>query len=138
MSFRALAKRRARRSPPTPACGIFLSLARSPSARWCKKPRLATLPFAFVVPPGTPVRTVACMTCHHGLARPEELVDVLDAAFRKDATLRSAVLVALSGYAQAEDLEHATSAGLDHHLVKPPTLESIRHVLSKEPVEPAG
>ena len=32
----------------------------------------------------TPVRTVACMTCHHGLARPEELVDVLDATFRKD------------------------------------------------------
>jgi tetratricopeptide (TPR) repeat protein len=32
----------------------------------------------------SPVRAVACMTCHHGLARPEELVDVLDASLRKD------------------------------------------------------
>jgi tetratricopeptide (TPR) repeat protein len=32
----------------------------------------------------TPLRTVECMTCHHGLARPEQLVDVLDATLRKD------------------------------------------------------
>ena len=32
----------------------------------------------------TPVRTIECMTCHHGLARPEQLPDVLDATFRKD------------------------------------------------------
>lgn len=32
----------------------------------------------------TPVRTVGCMTCHHGLARPEQLIDVLSASLEKD------------------------------------------------------
>jgi tetratricopeptide (TPR) repeat protein len=32
----------------------------------------------------TPLRTVACMTCHHGLPQPEQLVDVLDTRLRKD------------------------------------------------------
>jgi tetratricopeptide (TPR) repeat protein len=32
----------------------------------------------------TPLRTVSCMTCHHGLPQPEQLVDLLDATLRKD------------------------------------------------------
>ena len=41
MSFRASARRPARRSPPTPASGIFPSPVRSRSGRWCRRRRRA-------------------------------------------------------------------------------------------------
>lgn len=51
-------------------------------------------------------------------------------AFRADATLRSTFLVALSGYAQPEDLLCAHAAGFDVHLAKPASVERIDEILS--------
>ncbi len=43
-----------------------------------------------------------------------------------DGALR---LVAVSGYAQAEDVEKATAAGFDAHIAKPPDPEKIERLL---------
>jgi PAS domain S-box-containing protein len=49
-------------------------------------------------------------------------------AFRADGTFRSTILVALSGYAQSEDLAKASAAGFDQHLAKPPNIEKIKRI----------
>jgi CheY-like chemotaxis protein len=41
--------------------------------------------------------------------------------------------VALSGYAQAEDLERARDAGFDRHIAKPPTLQTLDRLLDEAP-----
>jgi PAS domain S-box-containing protein len=51
-------------------------------------------------------------------------------AFRADNTLKDAYLVALSGYAQPEDVLRASEAGFDQHLAKPPSLERLEQVLT--------
>jgi PAS domain S-box-containing protein len=53
-------------------------------------------------------------------------------AFRADALLRDARLIALSGYALPEDLQHATEAGFDGHIKKPPTLDQLESALRAE------
>jgi two-component system CheB/CheR fusion protein len=50
-------------------------------------------------------------------------------AFRADPTLHTAVLVALSGYAQPEDLQRAAEAGFEAHLAKPASIERLEEVL---------
>jgi signal transduction histidine kinase/CheY-like chemotaxis protein len=45
----------------------------------------------------------------------------------------SAVLVALTGYARAEDRQRAIAAGFDHHLVKPVDLAALRGLLDGIP-----
>lgn len=52
-------------------------------------------------------------------------------AFRGDETLKNTFLVALSGYAQPEDLQRATEAGFEQHLAKPATLEQIEELLGR-------
>jgi CheY-like chemotaxis protein len=42
-------------------------------------------------------------------------------------------LVALSGYAQVEDLERAKDAGFDRHIAKPPTLQTLDRLLDEAP-----
>jgi PAS domain S-box-containing protein len=56
---------------------------------------------------------------------------------RADATLRRAHLVALSGYALAEDRRRSAAAGFDHHLAKPASWESIVCVLARRTPAPA-
>jgi two-component system CheB/CheR fusion protein len=51
-------------------------------------------------------------------------------AFRADPALRSAFLIALSGYAQADDLARAEAAGFDHHLAKPSTIARIQEAIA--------
>ena len=51
-------------------------------------------------------------------------------AFRADEVLRSTFLVALSGYAQAEDIERAHAAGFDEHLAKPPTIARLKRIFA--------
>jgi CheY-like chemotaxis protein len=51
-------------------------------------------------------------------------------AFRADPSLRSTFLVALSGYAQPEDLRCAYAAGFDVHIAKPASVEKIDEILS--------
>ena len=64
-------------------------------------------------------------------------------AFRADGSFRSTVLVALSGYAQSEDLAKASAAGFDQHLAKPPNIEKIKRICasaggSNEPGDSLG
>ena len=51
-------------------------------------------------------------------------------ALRADPALRSAFLVALSGYTQAADLDRAGAAGFDHHLAKPMTIPKIQAAIA--------
>jgi two-component system CheB/CheR fusion protein len=54
-------------------------------------------------------------------------------AMRADDELSGAYLVALSGYARAEDRERSARAGFDCHLAKPPSTEDIERVLAGAP-----
>ena len=48
---------------------------------------------------------------------------------RKDAALAGVRLIALTGYAQPDDLAHANEAGFDFHLAKPADLEKVYRLL---------
>lgn len=50
---------------------------------------------------------------------------------RADPALRGAYLVALSGYARAEDRKRSAEAGFDDHLAKPASWDSIARVLAR-------
>lgn len=50
-------------------------------------------------------------------------------ALRADPALHDARLVAVSGYASAEDVRKAHDAGFDEHLAKPPSLERLEQLL---------
>ena len=50
-------------------------------------------------------------------------------AFREDDSLKDVFLVALSGYAQPEDVQQAQKAGFERHLAKPPSLEKLEELL---------
>jgi len=50
-------------------------------------------------------------------------------AFRRDDRLKGVFLVALSGYAQPEDLVRAEGAGFQRHLAKPPSLDKLEEIL---------
>jgi CheY-like chemotaxis protein len=39
-------------------------------------------------------------------------------------------LVAMTGFGQPSDRERSKAAGYDEHLVKPPELEALKHILS--------
>ncbi|HEY4563471.1 MAG TPA: ATP-binding protein, partial [Thermoanaerobaculia bacterium] len=56
----------------------------------------------------------------HGVAR----------AFRADPELRSAFLIALTGYGQEEDRRRALEAGFDAHLTKPADIEELKRMLA--------
>jgi PAS domain S-box-containing protein len=49
---------------------------------------------------------------------------------RKLPDLADAVLVALTGYGQGQDLAQAERSGFDHHLVKPASMEQIAAILA--------
>jgi CheY-like chemotaxis protein len=53
---------------------------------------------------------------------------------RQDPTVARTVLIALSGFGRDEDLEEATRAGFDQHLIKPVDIEAIEALLAR--VEP--
>ena len=52
-------------------------------------------------------------------------------AFRADERLKEVFLVALTGYAQPEDLERVAAAGFDRHLAKPVELERLERLLGE-------
>jgi two-component system CheB/CheR fusion protein len=54
-------------------------------------------------------------------------------AFRADPELRSAFLIALTGYGQEEDRRRALEAGFDTHLTKPADLDALRLLLYNSP-----
>jgi PAS domain S-box-containing protein len=60
-------------------------------------------------------------------------------ALRADAnaSIRSTFLVALSGYAQQEDVMRSKAAGFDRHVAKPPSIEALEKLLADLPVRAA-
>jgi CheY-like chemotaxis protein len=52
-------------------------------------------------------------------------------AFRQDALLGSAYLIAATGYGQAEDQSRAREAGFDAHLTKPIDLPALEELLGR-------
>jgi PAS domain S-box-containing protein len=54
-------------------------------------------------------------------------------AFRARDRLRCKYLVALSGYAQPEDVQRAREAGFDRHLAKPTNLDRLEQLLAEVP-----
>jgi len=54
-------------------------------------------------------------------------------AIRADGELKGAFLVALSGYASPEDMQHAAEAGFQRHLAKPPSIEKLEDLLAALP-----
>jgi CheY-like chemotaxis protein len=50
---------------------------------------------------------------------------------RSSAKSESIVLVALTGWGQAQDLARAKAAGFDHHLVKPAEPEALRSLITR-------
>jgi CheY-like chemotaxis protein/two-component sensor histidine kinase len=58
-------------------------------------------------------------------------------AIRADPALAPTFLVALTGYALAEDQRRAAAAGFDRHLGKPVAIEVIEDVLANAPVRPS-
>ena len=50
-------------------------------------------------------------------------------AMRADPALRSVTLVALTGYAGADDVARAKEAGFDDHIAKPPRIEQLERVI---------
>jgi len=55
------------------------------------------------------------------------------AAIRRDNAVASAFLVALTGYAQPDDLQRAAEAGFDTHVAKPATAQAIQKALACGP-----
>lgn len=51
--------------------------------------------------------------------------------FRADEALKGAHLIALSGYAQPEDLRRSSEAGFERHLAKPPSIAKLDELLAK-------
>ena len=51
-------------------------------------------------------------------------------SMRADPELRSAYIVALTGYGQEEDRQRAMEAGFDAHLTKPADLDALRRLLA--------
>jgi two-component system CheB/CheR fusion protein len=59
-------------------------------------------------------------------------------ALRSEEAFQGTYLVALSGYAQPEDVSRATSAGFDLHMAKPPNLQKIEEILACPRRQPSG
>jgi hypothetical protein len=43
------------------------------------------------------------------------------------------MLIALTGYGQAEDFDRSRDAGFDHHFVKPAEIQAIQAAIDGEP-----
>jgi CheY-like chemotaxis protein len=42
-------------------------------------------------------------------------------------------IIAVTGYGRESDRDHSAAAGIDHHLVKPASLEELERLLCKVP-----
>ena len=56
----------------------------------------------------------------------------LATAIKAGKALRTPLLIALTGYGQAEDFKRAVEAGFDHHFVKPADLRALQDVVQAE------
>jgi CheY-like chemotaxis protein len=67
-----------------------------------------------------------------GLPSPLSGYDVAR-ALRADAQLQDAVLIAITGFGQAEDRRRALEAGFTHHLIKPVDVAALEELLAQLP-----
>ena len=56
---------------------------------------------------------------------------VVARAMRDDPLLRTAALVALTGYGRPDDVQRALDAGFDVHVTKPSTLEALEQLVDR-------
>jgi CheY-like chemotaxis protein len=54
-------------------------------------------------------------------------------AMRRQSGLEDVFMIALSGYAQPEDLQRAQRAGFNCHLAKPASLEALERLMADSP-----
>jgi tetratricopeptide (TPR) repeat protein len=71
----------------------------------------------------TPITTVQCITCHHGLAKPEQLADVLGATVHKEG-----VEAAIKKYGELREKYYGRAA----YDFGPPSLNMLAEKLSAE------
>ncbi len=57
----------------------------------------------------------------------------LATSIRANKALRTPIMIALTGYGQAEDFDRSRDAGFDHHFVKPADLKTIQNAIDAEP-----
>jgi CheY-like chemotaxis protein len=58
----------------------------------------------------------------------------LAAGIRASRTLTQPLLIALTGYGQAEDFDRSRDVGFDHHFVKPADIKALRAAIDTGPV----
>ena len=68
--------------------------------------------------------------CLLGIGLPEIDGTVLARRLRAMPETTQAILVALTGYGQAEDRQRAHKAGFDHHMAKPADLAKLLELLA--------
>jgi CheY-like chemotaxis protein len=91
---------------------------------------------------GHEVKTVTdamqALTCLDVFAPQVAIIDIglpgmngyeLAAGIRANRKLPKPLLIALTGYGQAEDFDRSRDAGFDHHFVKPANLKAIQAVI---------
>src|SRR5688572_23098966 len=94
---------------------------------------------------GHEVKTVTdamqALTCLDVFAPQVAIIDIglpgmngyeLAAGIRANRKLPKPLLIALTGYGQAEDFDRSRDAGFDHHFVKPANLKAIQAVIDSE------
>jgi signal transduction histidine kinase/DNA-binding response OmpR family regulator len=91
---------------------------------------------------GHEVKTVTdamqALACLESFAPQVAIIDIglpgmngyeLAAGIRANRTLRNPLLIALTGYGQAEDYDRSREAGFNHHFVKPAELRAIQTII---------
>jgi DNA-binding response OmpR family regulator len=100
---------------------------------------------------GHEVKTVTdamqALSCLEGFTPQVAIIDIglpgmngyeLAAGIRATATLKRPLLIALTGYGQAEDFDRSREAGFDHHFVKPADLKAIQAAIDAGLAEDDG
>jgi len=91
---------------------------------------------------GHEVKTVTdgmqALSCLESFAPHVAIIDIglpgmngyeLAAGIRANRTLQTPLLIALTGYGQAEDFDRSREAGFNHHFVKPAELRAIQTII---------
>jgi CheY-like chemotaxis protein len=94
---------------------------------------------------GHDVKTVTdamqALTCLEAFAPEVAIIDIglpgmngyeLAGSIRANTAIATPVMLALTGYGQAEDFDRSRDAGFHHHFVKPADLKSIQAVVESE------
>jgi CheY-like chemotaxis protein len=97
---------------------------------------------------GHEVKTVTdamqALGCFEAFAPEVAIIDIglpgmngyeLAASIRANEALTPPLMIALTGYGQAEDFDRSRDAGFDHHFVKPADLKAIQSAINSGAAE---